>query len=366
MTENFKTKFIEAYNKNKPNNWADNFDYRRFGPIQNLTLKQKAKNIVKTILESLHIRENSMRILILENESKLDWLYGRLQDEESRQLLVDLMAFRALGHRKVKLPLSTPEYWKKLEELEQEQDHQDSIDIGFLNWKVERHDLSSEGYPVNIYARPSGIYTQFILQQYRCPTKDHAIEVASGDTVIDAGGCYGDTALYFAHKAGPQGKVYSFEFMQDNIKIFDRNLSINQNLADTIQIIPNPLWSTSDNRLYVVGHGPSAYITPTPKTNNALQVTTLRIDDLVKQKQSDRIDFIKMDIEGAELEALKGAENTIRRDRPKLAISVYHNLHDFWTIPQWIDGLNLGYRFYLRHFTIHHEETVLFAEVTSQ
>ena len=73
------------------------------------------------------------------------------------------------------------------------------------------------------------------------------------------------------------------------------------------------------------------------------------------------VDFIKMDIEGAESEALEGAKQTIRAFHPKLAISVYHKLDDFWTIPKYIDQLGMGYRFYLRHFTIHREETVLFA-----
>ena len=68
-----------------------------------------------------------------------------------------------------------------------------------------------------------------------------------------------------------------------------------------------------------------------------------------------------MDIEGAELPALKGAEMSIRRFKPKLAISVYHKQEDIWKIQHWIEGLDLGYRFYLRHFTIHAEETVLFA-----
>ena len=76
----------------------------------------------------------------------------------------------------------------------------------------------------------------------------------------------------------------------------------------------------------------------------------------------DKIDFIKMDIEGAELEALKGAEKTIRNYKPRLAICVYHKLQDFWEIPNWISSLNLGYKFHLRHFTTHSDETVLFAE----
>jgi hypothetical protein len=98
------------------------------------------------------------------------------------------------------------------------------------------------------------------------------------------------------------------------------------------------------------------------KDRAAVKVRTLSIDDLVEREKLDHLDFIKMDIEGSELAALMGAEQSIRRFRPKLAICVYHRLRDFWEIPQWIDGLGLGYRFHLRHFTIHLEETVLFAE----
>ena len=74
------------------------------------------------------------------------------------------------------------------------------------------------------------------------------------------------------------------------------------------------------------------------------------------------MDFIKLDIEAAEMSALRGAERTLRRFRPRLAISVYHKEEDLIDIPQFIAALDLGYRLYLDHFTIHAEETILFAE----
>ena len=85
------------------------------------------------------------------------------------------------------------------------------------------------------------------------------------------------------------------------------------------------------------------------------------LDDLVTSGSIKKADFIKMDIEGAEQQALRGAEKSIRRFKPDMAITVYHSLEDFWQIPQYLVSLNLGYVFYLRHFTIHAEETVLFA-----
>jgi len=71
--------------------------------------------------------------------------------------------------------------------------------------------------------------------------------------------------------------------------------------------------------------------------------------------------FISMDIEGAELESLKGAENTIRASRPDLAICVYHAPNHLWEIPLYLDSLGLGYRFYLRNYTTFTSETVLYA-----
>lgn len=46
------------------------------------------------------------------NIERYQWLYDRLDDDESRTLLVKLLAYRALGHRYIKLPLNTPEYWE--------------------------------------------------------------------------------------------------------------------------------------------------------------------------------------------------------------------------------------------------------------
>lgn len=65
--------------------------------------------------------------------------------------------------------------------------------------------------------------------------------------------------------------------------------------------------------------------------------TTAAIDQTVESLGLDKCDFIKMDIEGAELDALKGAEKTIRKFRPKLAICSYHGVDDFRSIPPYHD-----------------------------
>ena len=70
-----------------------------------------------------------------------------------------------------------------------------------------------------------------------------------------------------------------------------------------------------------------------------------------------------MDLEGAELNALAGAEKTIRAYRPRLAISIYHRPKDVSTIPRIIRDIEPGYRFYLDHYYPNNWETVLYCSV---
>ena len=74
-----------------------------------------------------------------------------------------------------------------------------------------------------------------------------------------------------------------------------------------------------------------------------------------------KVTFLKMDIEGSELAALRGAERIIREQRPKLAICVYHKPEDMWEIPSFILSCHPDYKLYLRHHSMLADETVLYA-----
>jgi FkbM family methyltransferase len=87
---------------------------------------------------------------------------------------------------------------------------------------------------------------------------------------------------------------------------------------------------------------------------NRIQVKT--IDGL----NLENVSFIKMDIEGAELNALKGAEKTILRDKPKLAVCIYHSDEDMIRIAEYIHKLIPEYKLYVRHYGFI-TETVLYA-----
>jgi hypothetical protein len=87
----------------------------------------------------------------------------------------------------------------------------------------------------------------------------------------------------------------------------------------------------------------------------------IEVDSIDHVTQGEKVSFIKMDIEGAELEALRGAQNTIRQHKPKLAVCVYHMQEDLVTIPQYILSLREDYKLYLRHYGNSCTETVLYA-----
>lgn len=89
-----------------------------------------------------------------------------------------------------------------------------------------------------------------------------------------------------------------------------------------------------------------------------MMIETTSLDSALAGK---RVTFIKMDIEGAELKALMGAEKIIREQKPKLAISLYHSPEDICTIPQYLMRVRQDYKYYLRHYSLFDTETVLYA-----
>jgi FkbM family methyltransferase len=359
MTD-FKSQYNQALVEARRNAFRDNYDHRRFGATPRRRVRRLLRDSVESLSRAFGLHSESR--IIAEESTALASLYSRLDDDASRELLVQLLAYRALGHRKVRLPLNNLNFWRTLDELDDEAKSSDDEALGNLGWRLAEFDLRPRGYPLRLLGVSAGIHAQVLLEQYRCDVGDgNVVDVNEGDVVIDGGGCWGETALLFASKAG-KGRVFSFEFLPDNLHIFERNLALNTDLRDRVTVLPHALWSRSDALLAMVARGPGTRVIEARGEPRETTVSTLSIDDLVARHSLQRVDFLKLDIEGVELEALRGAEDTLRRYRPSLAVSVYHRLSDFWTIPAWLDTLGLDYRFYLRHFTIHAEETVLFAK----
>jgi len=346
------------------NNFNDNYDSRRYGPVTSTIPPIKQKFVDGLLKKKFISGYDVQKILRIHNEiafnygRQLSQIYDLLADENSKQELIDIIAFRILGHKKIRLRAR-----KGLEERRQKEnvvfDKSKSIRATYLesDHEIFQADLQSLGFPIKLYA--TGIIDQFISEQYNY---QGLIKVESGDVVIDAGACYGDSSLYFAHLAGNTGKVLSVEFIPGNIQVIEENKQLNEYLKN-VEVVAHPLWDEDDRTVYFIDRGPGSKVQFEDFEGAEGEVSTRTIDTIVREKGLDKVDFIKMDIEGAEPYALKGAIETIKKYKPKLAITNYHGMDDFVNIPLWISELGLGYKIYLGHPTIHWEESVIFAIV---
>jgi FkbM family methyltransferase len=371
MPEGFLDQFLSAVAESMYEVHTDNVDYHRFPgarPRAGHGLVVRCKEQVIRLAHRAgfcHIGAQPPQAVaeamanVIQRADRFERLYSQLGDDYSRRMLVAVLAFRTLGSRRVKLPLNKPEYWDCIREIETQfrREHH-TAPAGSLG-HLDDYDLSPAGFPIKIRAHLINILNSFILEQYRYAQGDCQVEVTAGDIVIDGGGCWGDTALYLAHRAGRDGKVYCLEFVPSNLEILQQNLDRNPDLRSRVEIVRNALWNESEQELSFTDNGPGSSVSQMGET--AIHVHTKSIDDLVQEHTLPKVDFIKLDVEGAELRTLHGAERTLRDFRPRLAVSVYHSLDDFWRIHEYLDALQLGYDFYLDHFTIHAEETVLFA-----
>lgn len=173
---------------------------------------------------------------------------------------------------------------------------------------------------------------------------------------IDAG-CYDlGTALEFRKwNMNHQSKIYSFEPDEKSyLKCKDTLKEIGD---DNIQIFPFGVWAEEGKLEFEIGNNGITHIS---NNENTVSVDVVAIDNVIKDEYCS---FVKMDVEGAELQALKGLKNTIIRDHPTLAISIYHKDEDILEIPHYILSLFKDYKFYIRHYSTTISETILYAVV---
>jgi len=187
--------------------------------------------------------------------------------------------------------------------------------------------------------------------------EDGFISLSQDEIFVDCGVWYGDTVVQFIDKMEAAGKaykkIYAFEPSESNRVAATKHLSPYIN----VEIVPKGVWS-SETELFFVDSlmGNSSHFASAqfqgedPKEGHIVPVTSLDLffDLKGNEKPKDMPTFIKMDIEGSEKEALRGAANIIKLAKPKLAICAYHKIEDIYELPQTILGIRDDYKFALR------------------
>lgn len=190
--------------------------------------------------------------------------------------------------------------------------------------------------------------------------EDGIVPFSDSEIFVDGGAFNGDTAEEFLSKTEKlKGgrKVYSFEPDKVNFEKAAGRLS---GLAD-VAVIQKGLWSCVDELVFKSNMaGDSSFIRASGKDEYYVPVTSLD-DCFSSEPECGWPTFIKLDVEGAEKEALLGAANIIKRRKPKLAICVYHKIEDVYQLPQTISDMRDDYQFCLRQHSRGCEDTILYA-----
>lgn len=161
----------------------------------------------------------------------------------------------------------------------------------------------------------------------------------AGDIAIDGGSYDGETSADFVRQGA---KVYAFEMDAANYRLC---ITPAKQFGFTIE---NLGLSNQTGEAFYSQRGVGSRKLSND-AEDAIMGHFIDLDTYVERKNIPRIDYIKLDIEGSELEALNGAAKTITRWKPKMAICVYHKPEDLWTLPTYIKSLRSDYEFQFRH-----------------
>lgn len=269
----------------------------------NLIMSEINSNIYHAELpDSITIPIRNIPNYLEKNEDKLSNVFARLKDKKSRKSFLCLIAATITGNHRF--------YYHALSDYKQ-----------YYNPKVKPH---------------------------------------KNDIIIDAGGFDGIGAIDFINYIKGEGAIITLEPNKSNYTILEKNIKLSK-YSNKIISVNKGSWCKKDTLYFThdVTH-PGARIS---QVNTLFKIDVVSIDEIVCELKIKDVSIIKMDVEAAELESLKGSIQTIKKFKPKLQISIYHKPEDLWEISDFIENLNLGYEQYIGHHYYGFWETVLYAKV---
>ena len=201
--------------------------------------------------------------------------------------------------------------------------------------------------PARAYWIPRG--SQFVLPFNLAEQAEHIYgtgeqAMKAGDVVLDCGANIGVT-VEEALKAGAK-TIVAIEPAPENLECLRRNFP-KEIESGRVIVYPKGVWDKDDVlTLNVDPHNSAAdsVVMKPEGSEGKIQVPLTTIDKLVAELKLDKVDYIKMDIEGAEPNALRGAHDTIAKYKPRLSIASYHVATHPALIPQIVNQTRAGYK----------------------
>lgn len=190
-----------------------------------------------------------------------------------------------------------------------------------------------------------------------CCTKLHCydtdicdIGVNGSKVIFDCGAYNGDTAKLFMQENESECEIYCIEPVNGNYHSLVR--WIQEEDLKNIHAIhagvgkerkTEKIYSTEEETMW------GSFYSDRLGEKSTLLMNEVQIETIDYLAKDVQVDYIKMDIEGAEMEALRGARRVIQEDMPQMLISGYHKISDLWEIPEYVLSLNPNYKMFLGH-----------------
>jgi FkbM family methyltransferase len=237
----------------------------------------------------------------------------------------------------------------------------DSKSVGTLDYVVKYRTTRNKKYLTEsaecfylTYTFQNGKTMQYSASQYF----PEFLPLSENEVFVDVGSFNGDTIISFLHHTRRKfKKIIAFEAITENFAELQNNI-MNADVDSNKIAVHNVGLYSEAKECFFTNNGSSSSISK--KGDTAVKLVSL--DKYLPEKERAQITFIKMDIEGAERDALYGMEETIRKYKPKLAICIYHLPDDWWIIPSYIHKINPDYKLYVRQHEVNFDsETVLYA-----
>ena len=213
---------------------------------------------------------------------------------------------------------------------------------------------------------------QYVLQKHnitagRKRTIKHYTSYINYDAikvVLEGGMFNGLNTVVFKKLFKNLQKVYAFELIYEDVK--NRALDPIIKSMKELQIVPFAMWNKKAQLEFTenVAKPYSSGLNPQYNRNDSektFTVDAISIDEYMEINEIQDVDFIKMDIEGAEMNALIGAEKCLINCRPQLAISIYHSNNDMQDIPLYLHTILKDYVFKIGQYSPDNDETILYA-----
>jgi FkbM family methyltransferase len=302
----------------------------------------------------------------LEVLDRCDVLWAALGDDASRDAFLRVLAYRALGPAHIRLQLDPGEYRKTVIGLTAQLVRGVGA-VGMpgmpFEWAHHLYDFTPAGLPITVTGPPLPLASTLAFSQYAYrDTTVAAARPRPGDVAIDIGGCWGETALWLAHLVGPAGRVHTFEPSPQNLQLLHANLERNPALLPRIDVHPSPLAAEVGVEVEMddaVAAGATTHAAGAPGEHPTVRAITDTVDHVVATGEVERVDFVKIDVEGAELDVLRGATHTLRTQKPRLALAAYHRPDDLSVLPAFVASLGLEYTWYFQCSTMTDIDSVL-------